>query len=498
MLRLLVFTFLSSIIITGHVFALCGLENVLVVQNGSSPISCRIAAHYIVQRSIPADNLVTVNTQDSSISSANESITWQDYIDKIENPIKAFLTQHNLTDQIQYIVLTKGIPIRISNGRSVDSTLAAIDLVNPILIELTDDNGNIIDTVHLNRYWRATEPFTHASYGGYLVTRLDGYTEADAKALVDRAIAQTAAAQHILLDIDVNRGLGGPSFQPKSILLPDETINTSYYLDYCDYNADMTRASQVITGRQNLSVQLESTSMFAGSPEPLTGYISWGSNDYHFNLNTYHSLAFAPRGIAETAVSTSGRTFLPTTGGQSLIADLIAQGAAGAKGYVTEPYLDAIASPTVLMDFYTSGRNLAESFYAASRFIGWKDIVLGDPLCCLTGTTVDTIAQAKALPDGTLVSISGKVVSAGTVDFGDKFYIQEADRSSGIQVNLGKLFPWIDDGIIVSVRGILTTKDGERIITNASVVAPVIVPSATQKAAANPPRIVKLRAKRLR
>ncbi|HPP75376.1 MAG TPA: hypothetical protein PLU88_09670, partial [Armatimonadota bacterium] len=227
-------------------------------------------------------------------------------------------------------------------------------------------------------------------------------------------------------------------------------------------------------------------------------YISWGSNDYHFNLNTYHSLAFAPRGIAETAVSTSGRTFLPTTGGQSLIADLIAQGAAGAKGYVTEPYLDAIASPTVLMDFYTSGRNLAESFYAASRFIGWKDIVLGDPLCCLTGTTVDTIAQAKALPDGTLVSISGKVVSAGTVDFGDKFYIQEADRSSGIQVNLGKPFPWIDDGIIVSVRGILTTKDGERIITNASVVAPVIVPSASPKAAANPPRIVKLRAKRLR
>ena len=28
------------------------------------------------------------------------------------------------------------------------------------------------------------------------------------------------------------------------------------------------------------------------------------------------------------------------------------------------------------------GRNLAESFYAASRFLKWKDVVIGDPLCC--------------------------------------------------------------------------------------------------------------------
>jgi len=25
---------------------------------------------------------------------------------------------------------------------------------------------------------------------------------------------------------------------------------------------------------------------------------------------------------------------------------------------------------------------MAESFYAASRFVGWEDIVIGDPLCC--------------------------------------------------------------------------------------------------------------------
>ncbi len=111
------------------------------------------------------------------------------------------------------------------------------------------------------------------------------------------------------------------------------------------------------------------------------GYCSWGSNDPKFDLKTYQLLRFAPGGIAETAVSTSARTFLPTTGGQSLIADLIHARVSGVKGYCDEPLLQAIASPSILMDRYTRGWNLAESFYAASRFVGWEDIVIGDPLC---------------------------------------------------------------------------------------------------------------------
>ncbi len=33
------------------------------------------------------------------------------------------------------------------------------------------------------------------------------------------------------------------------------------------------------------------------------------------------------------------------------------------------------------MDRYTSGYTMAESFYAASHFVGWEDVVIGDPLC---------------------------------------------------------------------------------------------------------------------
>jgi hypothetical protein len=51
------------------------------------------------------------------------------------------------------------------------------------------------------------------------------------------------------------------------------------------------------------------------------------------------------------------------------------------KGYTDEPLLQAVASPSILFDRYTRGWTLAESFYAASRFVGWEDVVIGDPLC---------------------------------------------------------------------------------------------------------------------
>jgi uncharacterized protein (TIGR03790 family) len=141
----------------------------------------------------------------------------------------------------------------------------------------------------------------------------------------------------------------------------------------------MVKAAAMLKARQ-IPVELDQNESFMGNRTNLAAYFSWGSNDPKYTAEAYHSLRFAPGSIADTAVSTSARTFLPTTGGQSLIADLIAQGVTGVKGYSDEPLLQAIASPSIALDRYTSGFTLAESFYAASRFVGWEDIVIGDPL----------------------------------------------------------------------------------------------------------------------
>ena len=142
----------------------------------------------------------------------------------------------------------------------------------------------------------------------------------------------------------------------------------------------MQHAHDLLAGRA-IANELDTTETFIGQRNNLLGYFSWGSNDAKYQAEAYQTLLFAPGSIGDTAVSTSGRTFLPTSGGQSLLVDLIAHGLTCGKGYVDEPLLQAIASPTILFDRYTHGWTLAESYYAASRFVGWEDVVIGDPLC---------------------------------------------------------------------------------------------------------------------
>ena len=152
-----------------------GPENVLVVQNSNSPVSQRIAADYVLQRGIPAANLVTIATVDSSLSMANESIAPEDYTSLIEQPIRAYLSAHGLADQIQYIVLTKGVPIMLSldpfggvwGPQSVDNMLAAMDLTDPLVVEVTDKDNVVQATLYANQYWRSQAPFVHSAHGGY-------------------------------------------------------------------------------------------------------------------------------------------------------------------------------------------------------------------------------------------------------------------------------------------------------------------------------------------
>ena len=295
------------------------------------------------------------------------------YRQSVEKPLRAFLAAHPAID---FIVLTKGIPIRIANapGRglgnrrpSLDSYLAALDyekMPGAVNVHLAD--SGFIGTAWANRFWNSPAPFRHAKFGGYLVTRLDGYTEADAKGLVTRAGGPgaggppgaggtcywTPARRSVTPTADASprRSSTGRRRRARSQAIASSTITST--TPTCRRGRDPAIAARA--GRPT------QTDAFAGKRAGLMGYVSWGSNDRHYDAVAYHSLRFASGAVAETAVSTSARTFLPTTGGQSLIADLVAQGVTGVKGYTDEPLLQAVASPSVLFDRYTRGWTLAE------------------------------------------------------------------------------------------------------------------------------------------
>jgi uncharacterized protein (TIGR03790 family) len=293
---------------------------VLLVYNSKSPISTAIANYYAAQRGVT--NVLAVSCQDSALNVANETMTLADYTSKIETPISDYLSSHS---GINFIVLTKGIPIRIrgavtgsedqgespQNYRpSLDSYLAALGY--------STDNGDVKAAIvgsgaqgvaWVNKYYNATAPFTHAQFGGYLVTRLDGYTQADAMALVDRSLAATQkpVKGSVLFDADANDGPGDKTTMPPATPSTNVTKEESY-----DHgNADLLHAADILEA-SGIDCESIITKTFVGNKSNLQGYFSWGSNDGSYPRNTanYESLTFAPGAIANTYVSSSMYTFI--------------------------------------------------------------------------------------------------------------------------------------------------------------------------------------------
>jgi len=329
----------------GYTLDMQQATNVVVIATRRSPDSVSIAQYYAEKRKLPRTHVFIIDCV------PQEETPLVEYRDTIEKPVMDLLRLRGLEQSVDYLVLTRGIPLRIREGGfSVDCALMCAPLKRPFREQLSES--------HLNPYFGKTEQFSRRKYGFYLATRLDGYTMQHIRTLVDNALNAKRAKGVFLLDIDPKRSGDG----------------------YRLVNEGMRAAAKLLRQR-GFEVILDEDEAFVGAVRDIMGYYSWGSNDHKFNALSYRSLRFRPGAIAETAVSTSARTFRFTDKGQSLIADLIAQGATGVKGYVSEPYTAALCHANIMFDLYTRGRTIAESLWAASQLIMWKDLVVGDPLC---------------------------------------------------------------------------------------------------------------------
>jgi uncharacterized protein (TIGR03790 family) len=348
--------------------------NVLVVANESNAASVQIAERYAQARSLPPDNVLRLK---SLPADPPEVISRLAYDGLIQRPIADWLVRRAAHDRILYIVLTKGIPLRIegSNGRT--GTQASVDSELTLLYRALTGRPLAPQGRTPNPYFAGNTPlgelkrFTHRDQDIFLVTRLDGFTLEDVLALIDRGISPTRDGRVL--------------FDQKAAL--DDPGNT------------WLRAAAERMSKAGFAdrVVLESTSQILTGEPNVLGYFSWGSADPAIKSRQL-GLGFVPGALAATFVSTDARTFREppaewTPGSwenqkthfagspQSLIGDLLREGATGAAGYVTEPYLDAAIRPDLLFPSYFAGFNLAESFYLAMPYLSWQTVVVGDPLC---------------------------------------------------------------------------------------------------------------------
>jgi uncharacterized protein (TIGR03790 family) len=360
----------SLFLLAGHAGAQTG-ENVLVVANEGSPASIEIAEYYVKRRHVPADQLLKIKT------STADQITRAEFEATIQGPVANWLAQQGAQDRILFIVLTKGVPLRIAGTGGRTGTVSSVDSELTLLYrrmtgQTVAPNGSVPNPYFLGELPpNRTARFSHATHDIYLVTRLDGFTVDDAKALVDRGVEPVTTGR-ILLD-----QRAGLNQKPN------------------DWLAEAAKRL-VLQGLKN-RVVLEETSRVVEPEKGVLGYYSWGSNDPSIT-ERHPGLDFAPGALAAMFVSSDARTFSEPPAGwkpgqwqdrqsyfagspQSLSGDLVRAGATGTAGYVAEPYLDSSVRPDILFPAYTAGFTLAESFYLALPTLSWQSVVVGDPLC---------------------------------------------------------------------------------------------------------------------
>lgn len=78
--------------------------------------------------------------------------------------------------------------------------------------------------------------------------------------------------------------------------------------------------------------------------------------------------------------------------------------------------------------------------------------------------TVSGVAAAMALPDGTMFELADAIV---TRQFGDFFYVEDANRLNGIRVNCLPTNQAPGEGSVPYILGTIKTIDGERVIDEA-------------------------------
>ena len=356
--------------------------NVVVVINQNSTNSLQLGNYYCEKRGVPPQNVLRINWAGSKVD-----WTKSDFDDLLRTPLNAMLASRQLTNQIDYVLLSMDIPYRVAES-SPPSAVGVNGTTSALFYGFKTDQGESscgLPTGTTNQYagsegiFRQTPPVSSTS-NAWLVTMLTSSNLPQAKAVVDRGVTSDYSA-------------------------PTQTIILAK-----SPNDRLRRVRLHVFDNAVLNVRLRGNAAIArtnaASPLGMGTLLGYAGGDQVVSLT---GGIFAPGAMADNLTSFSGYLF--ENSGHTDALDFLNSGATASYGTIIEPCAYLGKFPNAQNFFYQArGFSVAESYYM-SVTNPYQGVMIGEPLA----------APFAAPAAGAWVLPPANAVLAGTTNLAVQF-----------------------------------------------------------------------------
>ena len=248
-------------------------SDVGVLINNNSEASRTIGWAFVAARNISSERVFIF---DNTSAPTKETINRDQFTSFFAEPFSEMMQNRSNTSSINYLVTTKGMPLRINGGNNKASFDQEIALVGGTYNSSVGVDG-WVDHGYGPLAGKAMKAFSREEQGFFLVTRLTGYTVETALGLIEKANNSLGERGIFALDLATNRNGSGYKF----------------------WNDDLYATNTTLNGSMGYPTYFDETSTFLTNISNVMGYASWGSNDDAWAGN------MLPNGGFDAANSTS-------------------------------------------------------------------------------------------------------------------------------------------------------------------------------------------------
>lgn len=351
-------------------------EKMIIVVNRNDADSLAIGQYYARQRSIPETNIVQLDAP------TEETISVAQYAETIANPLLNALLDEGWVKgvkdrskdaygrerlsvsvhEIPYLVLIRGVPLRIANDPALIEESAA-NLPEQFRVNNGSVDGelalllappNVSMTALLpNPYFEKSAISATDANRLLRVSRLDGPTKANVIHLIDRTIEAEKSGLMGRAYIDT----GGPHKTGDAWIRAAGELAESAYFDI-DYES--TKRAMDYRDR------LDAPAIYMGWYRS-NAYAQWSAPRWPVPAG---AIGFHLHSFSGTSVR-NAKTWLGA---------FVAQGYCATLGNVYEPYLEYTHRPQVFLAHLLAGGSFGEAVMMSLPALSWQSVAIGDPL----------------------------------------------------------------------------------------------------------------------